>query len=122
MYVFWRFFSVNHFNYINIRRLKYLPFLGVPAQKEQTPSGWPTSIFYFTLLHKRIFACFPHAGFTFKLEFVSLYTMIRTKYIYILVIALSSSLLLSSCFLFRGKNHCDTCPSFNHKGPKKRRH
>ena len=48
--------------------------------------------------------------------------MIRTKYIYLVVIALTSSLLFSSCFIFRGKNKCDTCPSFDHKKPKKRRH
>lgn len=44
--------------------------------------------------------------------------MNRTKYIYLVVIALSSSLLLSSCFLFRSKNKCDTCPSFSHKKKK----
>jgi len=46
--------------------------------------------------------------------------MIRTKAIYLIVIALSSSMMLTSCFLFRGKNKCDTCPSFNHTKKKKK--
>ncbi len=46
--------------------------------------------------------------------------MIRTKLIYLVVIALTSSILLSSCYIFRGKNKCDTCPSFNHNKKRKR--
>ena len=42
--------------------------------------------------------------------------------VYVLIIALSSSLLLSGCFIFRGKNKCDTCPSFDHHKKKKKKH
>lgn len=56
----------------------------------------------------------------FKSNIRKFVNMIRTKAIYLIVIALSSSMMLTSCFLFRGKNKCDTCPSFNHTKKKKK--
>lgn len=52
--------------------------------------------------------------------YIFVMNMIRTKYIYSLIITLSCCLLLSGCFIFRGKNKCDTCPSFNHSKKKKK--
>lgn len=38
--------------------------------------------------------------------------------IYALLVLITST-TLTSCFIFRGKNKCDTCPSFNHTKKKK---
>ena len=42
--------------------------------------------------------------------------------IHIILLAMASSTILSGCFIFKGKNKCDTCPNIGHHSKHKKNH
>ncbi|HTA26165.1 MAG TPA: hypothetical protein VK809_00130 [Bacteroidia bacterium] len=41
----------------------------------------------------------------------------KTKRFLLIITVLTTMQLLTGCFIFRGKNHCGTCPNFSTHNP-----